>query len=247
MRLKQYLNESNINFTSLEDPKIAKEFQYNKLTLNKAPKELSYALKMLRKHLKTPLKSLSYASGPQATPHLAVYSETLDGIGINLTELKKIKKGSFSVNPNDLSYHDKLKINQSNLSKWEAFQEKAVSPKDIKKARGGVNRSKTAIHNLEAKIRNGDVPVPSNAFNYTKNDKEAIENVILHELGHREKSKHDLFKIQVYFNNGEFVSEYSKRNISEYFSEVYSLVKMNLIDRTPISDEAKAFFKKAIK
>lgn len=248
MKFYLYLREDNNideSFLKLEDPKISKRFDYSSLTLKKAPKELEYVIKMLKKHLKTPLNSITYKNGTKGDGgmNLAIYSESLDGMGINITNIKKLKTGSIV----KVNYHDQLKSNQESLVKWEVFQKKAVSPKDKKKARGAINRLSSSIRNLEDKIRKGETPVPFSSSAYAKSKEDAIESVVLHELGHRERHKHDMFKIQVYYNNGEFPSEYSKRNISEYFSEIYALVKMRIIDKTPISDEAKREFKKIIK
>ena len=246
MRFQQYLNqEIDESFTSIEDPSVAKEFDYSQLTLKKAPKQLSYIIKMLKKHLDSPLNSLTYKNGTRGDGgmNLAVYSESQNGMSINLTNIKKLKTGQKP----KTNFHDELKANKESLEKWLAFQEKAKQPNDVKKARGAVNTLKVRIRNLEDKINKGETPVPFSSASYASNEKDAIEAVILHELGHKNKHKADLFKLQVFFNKGEFPTEYSKRNISEYHSEIYSLVKMGLINKSPISDEAKKYFRKALK
>jgi hypothetical protein len=260
MKFKQYLNdiplkieeyllreETDESFLALEDPKVAKEFEYRFLKLKKAPKETAFIMKILRKHLKTPLKSLSWKSGTQGERNLAVYSESMDAMQFNLSYVKKLN--TTGRGKADVNYNEDLQKAKESLSKWQKHQEN-LSPhmkKDIKKARGAVNRLKVTIRNLEDKINRGETPVPFTSAAYTKNGNEAIEITILHELGHRKQAQNklDQFKSQVYFNQGQFPSEYSKRNIKEYMSEIYALVKMKLLDKTPISDEAKIYFKGA--
>ena len=165
-------------------------------------------------------------------------------MSINLTAIKKVKKQKLSIKVN---YHEQLESAKEQLSKWEQWQEKASMPKDIKKARGSINRLKVTIRNLTDKITKGETPVPNTSVAYANNNNDALELIILHELGHRIKNSSNLNMFQVYFNQGQFPTQYSKRNISEYHSEVYCLTKMKLIDKAPISDEAKSFFKKEIK
>jgi hypothetical protein len=173
-----------------------------------------------------------------------MFSKSQDGMSLNLTAIKKIKKHKRSIKVN---YHDNLEKYKESLEKWQAWQKKASSKHDVKKARGMVNRLLVSVRNLEAKIESGDTPVPPISIQYARSDKEAYELLILHELGHRVKDDYDLHKIKVFFNQGQFPTEYSKRNFSEYFSEIYCLTKAGLIDQTVISDEAKTYFKKAIK
>jgi hypothetical protein len=246
MKFYNYLNENTDNpFVKFEDPSIAKEYDYRELTLKKVPKDFSHIIKMLKKHLKTPLQKIKYKNGTKGEGgmNIAVFSDTIDGMAINITNIKKIQFGG----TNRKNYHDQLEEDKEKLEKWREFQKKAITPKDKKTARTMVNRLSMHVHNLESKIRKGETAVPHTCVSYAKNKEEAIELVILHELGHREKHKADLFKMQVYFNNGEFPTEYSKRNIGEYHSEVYALTKKKLINKTPISDEAKTYFRKAIK
>lgn len=248
MRLYRYLIEQievDESFKKLEDNKIADEFDYSRLTLKKAPKDLQYVIKYLKKHLKTPLKSIMFKNGTagEGGIHVAVYSESMDSMAINITNIKKLKYG---LSPPS-NFNDQLKVNKKSLAKWEEYQKKVTSTSDIKKARGIVNKLKINIRNLEDKIRNGDIPVLGVSTSYTKSKEDAIESIILHELGHRVMSKYDTTKFQIFFNKGDFPTEYSKRNIKEYFSEIHSLTKMKLIDNTPISEEAKKYFKKVIK
>lgn len=247
MRLLQYLKEEiDQSFIALEDKRIAKRFDYSRLTLKKPPKELTTIYKILKKHLKRPLEELGLRNGTQGEGglNIAIYSESLDSMGINLTNIKKVKKGGSST---PVNFHDQLEKNKDSLEKWLVFQEKAVTPKDKKKARGSINRLHVSIRNLEDKITKGETPLPYVSHRYAKNLEEALELIVLHELGHREKNKSDLFRFQAFFNQGNFPTEYSKHNISEYHSEIYCLTKMKMIDKTPISDEAKEYFKKTIK
>ena len=86
---------------------------------------------MLKKHLKIPLKSITYKNGTKGDGgmNLAIYSDSLDGMGINLTNIKKLKPNT--AKPKD--FQSQLQANKDSLEKWKAFQEKAVTPKDKKK------------------------------------------------------------------------------------------------------------------
>jgi len=244
MKFRDYIIENqeiDESFISLEDPKIAKEFEYRFLKLKKAPKELNIVFKHLRKHLKKPLGFIAYESGSD-TRNLATYSETLDAIKINLTELKKVKKLSLGKPP--VNYHDQLKVNKESLEKWKEFYED--NPKN-KKARGMVNRLSVSVRNLEDKINNNEVSLPGNSLHYAKSLDQAIESIILHELGHRAWKTADTAMSNVFFNQKQFPTEYSKRNVKEYHSEMYALAKMKALDKAPISKEAKDHFKKEYK
>ncbi len=236
------------SFKDLEDPKVADVFEYRFLSLKKAPKEASIIIKTLKKHLKTPLRSLSWKSGSTGEMNLAVYSPSKDGMQFNLSNAKKLKKGTGKVVRN---FNDELESHKISLSKWEAYQSK-LSPthkKELKKARGSINRLKVSIRNLERKISTGETPAPNSSLSYTSNVKDAIEITVLHELAHRytNTKQIDKHKAQVYFNRGQFPTEYSKRNLIEYIAEIYALVKMKLLDKTPMSDESKIYFKKEFK
>jgi hypothetical protein len=242
-KTKENENENiDKSFTDLEDPKVAKKFDYSRLTLKKAPKELSYIIKMLKKHLSSPLESIVYKNrtSGEGGMNVAIYSKSLDSMGINLTNIKNIKTGG-SI---EINYHKQLENSKESLEKWEEFYKK--HPND-RKARGMVSKLITIIRNLENKIKSGSTPVPSVSTAYFKNKNDAIEGIILHELGHRVEDKYNMEKFRYFFNRGDFPTEYSKRNLGEYFSEVYALTKMKLIDKAPISDEAKEYFKKVIK
>jgi hypothetical protein len=242
MKFLKYLTEDTKDFLSLEDHTIAHEFRYNKLTLKRVPKEVPLILKLLKQHLDHPLKSLDYSNLPNAR-YIGLYSESLDGMEINLSRLKDLHFDRATA----IDYNEQLKQAEELLAKWKEYQENAVTQLDKKKALISVNKISARLHILKDKITMGDIAVPYEATSYARNKDEALEMIILHELGHREKHKYDLFKFQSFFNQGQFPTEYSKKNISEYFSEVYALTKMKLIDKTGISDEAKEYFKSKIR
>ncbi|MCK4776734.1 MAG: hypothetical protein KAS39_00050, partial [Actinomycetia bacterium] len=227
-----------------EYPEISNAFDYSRYSLKKPPSEIIYANQMLKKHLETPLKSISYVSGTvgEGGRNLAVYSKSLDGMKINVTNLKKVKKAP--VGRKVPSYQEQLETNKESLKKWEAWP--AKSKADIKKKRGSINRLKTNIRNTERKILAGEQAVPFNATAFTKDKLEAIENSMLHELGHRSQDSYDMTRNNAFFRRGDFPTEYSKTNANEYWSEVYSLAKMDLLDNTLMSKEAKAYYKKLI-
>jgi hypothetical protein len=229
----------------LEDPTISGRYDFANYSLKNPPKEVLMAEAALKKRLDTPLDSLTYTSGAvRESRAAAVYSKSMDGMKLNVTALKKVRAGTAK---DVLSYNDQLDRQKENLEGWKKFQAKAVTKADKKKARGAINRINTSIRRLERNIEQGLQAVPGNAFSYAKTKEAAIENIIVHELGHRVYDDFDQTGTGRFFRANQFVSEYSKTNEREYFSEIYSLVKMDLIDETVISQEAKDYFKQLIR
>jgi hypothetical protein len=247
MKFKQYLKEDFFDnggapeaFKKLEDRSIAKAYTYLFLTLKKPIGILPTLLKYLKKHLHTPLDNLSYKSGEQG--NLAVYSPSMDSVQLNFS----MKKLSSPRGVKVTNLQDRLANAKENLKKWEKFQSKAKSPKDVKTGRGGYSKTSSIIIHLEDKIRRGDIPVPYNSFDYAKDSEQVLEMIIVHELGHRywhKKLGGSDSKIHVFYNQKQFPSEYSKINITEYFAELYSLTKVGLIDKADISNEVKTYMK----
>lgn len=233
--------EAAASFADFEDPRIAKSFDYTRSNLTRVPKEYGTLIAALKKHLNRPLDSLSLKSGQDG--HLAVYSPSMDSIQFNLTRVKHIKKMKLKASPGEKDFGALLASNEESLEKWQLWQGNNPAPKDQKKARGAINRLHMTIRNLKGKIEKGEASLPGNAFQYAKNLNQALELIVVHEIGHRDARNMDVFKR--YHGQRQFVSDYSQVSPVEYQAEIYSLVKTGLLNKTGLSAEAKKELKKA--